>query len=89
MKIAQELYEGIDVGSGRVGLITYMRTDSTRLSDVFVNETKKYIESNFGKNYIGNVKVSKKKDNVQDAHEAIRPTSKKNNGFFRWNYICY
>jgi DNA topoisomerase I len=52
-----------------------MRTDSIRLSDVFVNDTKKYIASNYGKEYIGYAKVSKKKENVQDAHEAIRPTN--------------
>ena len=75
MQIAQKLYEGIDLGSERVGLISYMRTDSIRLSDVFVNDTKKYIASNYGKEYIGYVKTSKKTDNVQDAHEAIRPTS--------------
>ena len=75
MSIAQKLYEGKDIGSETVGLISYMRTDSVRLSDVFVNDTKKYIESEFGKDYVGSVKVSKKKENVQDAHEAIRPTS--------------
>ena len=75
MSIAQKLYEGIDLGSERTGIISYMRTDSVRLSDVFVNDTKKYIASNFGSEYIGYVKSSKKTDNVQDAHEAIRPTS--------------
>lgn len=75
MSIAQKLYEGINIGSETVGLISYMRTDSIRLSDVFVNDTKKYIASNYGKEYIGYAKVSKKKENVQDAHEAIRPTN--------------
>ncbi len=75
MSIAQKLYEGIDLGSETVGLITYMRTDSTRLSDDFTRPARKYIEEKFGKNYVGVVKKSKKKDNVQDAHEAIRPTS--------------
>ena len=75
MSIAQKLYEGINIGSETVGLISYMRTDSVRLSDVFVKDTKKYISDNFGKEYVGRVKVSKKTDNVQDAHEAIRPTS--------------
>ena len=75
MSIAQKLYEGIDLGSETVGLITYMRTDSTRLSDDFVNPARKYIEEKYGKNYVGVIKKSKKKDNVQDAHEAIRPTS--------------
>ncbi len=75
MRIAQKLYEGVDLGSETTGLITYMRTDSTRLSNVFVGETMEYIRNNFGEEYVGNVKVSKKKENVQDAHEAIRPTS--------------
>ena len=75
MSTAQKLYEGINIGSGSVGLISYMRTDSIRLSDVFVNDTKKYIADNYGKEYIGYAKSAKSKDNVQDAHEAIRPTS--------------
>ncbi|MBQ2892434.1 MAG: type I DNA topoisomerase [Bacilli bacterium] len=75
MSIAQKLYEGKDIGSETVGLISYMRTDSTRLSDVFVSSAKSFIEENYGKEYVGSVKVAKKKDNVQDAHEAIRPTS--------------
>ena len=75
MSIAQKLYEGIDLGSETVGLISYMRTDSIRLSDDFVKSTKKYIEEKYGKKYVGHVKRSKKKENVQDAHEAIRPTS--------------
>lgn len=75
MSIAQKLYEGIDLGSETVGLITYMRTDSIRLSDDFVKPAMKYIEKEYGKKYVGYVKKSKKKENVQDAHEAIRPTS--------------
>lgn len=75
MSLAQKLYEGIDIGSETVGLITYMRTDSIRLSDQFIKEGYKYINDEYGKEYIGYVKTSKKKDNVQDAHEAIRPTS--------------
>ena len=75
MSIAQKLYEGIDLEDETVGLITYMRTDSTRLSDDFVIPARKYIEEVYGKNYVGFVKQSKKKENVQDAHEAIRPTS--------------
>ncbi len=75
MSIAQKLYEGIDIGSETVGLITYMRTDSIRLSSEFIGAGYSYIEKEYGKEYIGSVKVSKKKDNVQDAHEAIRPTS--------------
>ena len=75
MSVAQKLYEGINIGSETVGLITYMRTDSIRLSDVFVNDTKKYIISNYGKEYVGYAKTSKNTENIQDAHEAIRPTS--------------
>lgn len=75
MSIAQKLYEGIDLGNETVGLITYMRTDSIRLSDDFVRPAMKFIEDNYGKKYLGHVKHSKKKDNVQDAHEGIRPTS--------------
>lgn len=74
MSIAQKLYEGIDIGTETTGLISYMRTDSVRLSDEFVGKTLNYIEKNYGKEYIGYVKTSKKKENVQDAHEAIRPT---------------
>lgn len=75
MSVAQKLYEGINIGKETVGLITYMRTDSTRLSPIFIDDAFKYIKSNFGEEYVGAVKKSKKKDNVQDAHEAIRPTS--------------
>ncbi|CDB28855.1 dNA topoisomerase [Firmicutes bacterium CAG:582] len=75
MRIAQKLYEGVDLGNETLGLITYMRTDSTRLSPVFINDTFKYIEETFGKKYVGVVKKGKKTENVQDAHEAIRPTS--------------
>ncbi len=74
MRIAQKLYEGVEVAGESIGLITYMRTDSTRLSDTFVNEAKEYIKNEYGNEYLGSVKVSKKKENVQDAHEAIRPT---------------
>ncbi len=75
MKIAQKLYEGIDIGSETVGLITYMRTDSVRLSDEFVKSTFGYIKGKYGEEYIGYVKKAKKTENVQDAHEGIRPTS--------------
>ena len=75
MSVAQKLYEGINIGSETVGLITYMRTDSIRLSNDFITKTYKFIEENYGKEYVGSVKVSKKTENVQDAHEAIRPTS--------------
>lgn len=75
MSIAQKLYEGVALEDETVGLITYMRTDSTRLSDVFVKSGYEYIEEKYGKDYVGKVKVSKKTENVQDAHEGIRPTS--------------
>lgn len=75
MRIAQKLYEGVDLEDETVGLITYMRTDSTRLSEVFVSDAKEYIEQKYGKNYVGTVRATKKKENVQDAHEGIRPTS--------------
>lgn len=75
MMLAQKLYEGIDLSNETVGLITYMRTDSTRLSKEFVASTYNFIENKYGKKYVGTVKASKKNDNVQDAHEAIRPTS--------------
>ena len=75
MSIAQKLYEGIELPGETVGLITYMRTDSIRLSNDFINDTYQFIKNKFGSNYVGSVKVSKKTENVQDAHEAIRPTS--------------
>ena len=75
MRIAQKLYEGIDLENDTVGLITYMRTDSTRMSSSFINETFSYIEKNYGKEYVGVVKKEKKAENMQDAHEGIRPTS--------------
>ena len=75
MRIAQKLYEGMNVGSETVGLITYMRTDSERLSPQFISETFKYIEETYGKQYVGYVKEQKKNDNMQDAHEGIRVTS--------------
>lgn len=75
MSVAQKLYEGISLKDETVGLITYMRTDSIRMSDEFVKSTYAFINDNYGKNYVGYVKTSKKTDNVQDAHEAIRPTS--------------
>ena len=73
MKIAQALYEGKKIGAETTGLITYMRTDSERLSDDFISETKSLIEKEFGKEYLGAVKVKNQK-NSQDAHEAVRPT---------------
>lgn len=77
MMIAQQLYEGIDLGSeGTVGLITYMRTDSTRVSESARQEALSYIEATFGKEFVAQEKRKEKKNaNAQDAHEAIRPTS--------------
>ncbi len=75
MRVAQTLYEGIDVGAGdRTGLITYMRTDSTRISEEAQHAVRGYIDSHHGKSYIGPGPKSKQKSNVQGAHEAIRPT---------------
>ncbi len=74
MSIAQKLYEGVNLGKETVGLITYMRTDSVRLSESFVNDANDYIGQKYGKEYVGKVKVRKKTENVQDAHEGIRPT---------------
>ncbi len=75
MSLAQKLYEGIELKDETTGLITYMRTDSIRLSDEFISQSYKYIETTYGKDYVGRVKITKKKENVQDAHEAIRPTN--------------
>ena len=74
MSVAQKLYEGIELEDETVGLITYMRTDSTRLSAEFIKNTFSFIEAKYGSNYVGVVKKGKKTENVQDAHEAIRPT---------------
>jgi DNA topoisomerase-1 len=74
MMVAQSLYEGIDIEGERVGLITYMRTDSNRLADPFIHEAQSYIKDHFGSKYLGKYSVSTKA-NAQDAHEAIRPTS--------------
>jgi DNA topoisomerase I len=77
MMIAQHLYEGIDLGKeGTVGLITYMRTDSTRVSEVAQTEAAGYITSTYGEEYLKEEqRKEKKQTNSQDAHEAIRPTS--------------
>ena len=77
MSIAQKLYEGVDIGNGQEGLITYMRTDSTRLSNVYMAAARERIETLYGKKYQGTYKV-KNDSNAQDAHEAIRPTSLEN-----------
>ncbi|MCE1187739.1 MAG: type I DNA topoisomerase [Ignavibacteria bacterium] len=80
MAIAQKLYEGVELGSeGLAGLITYMRTDSTRISEEIIPQVRDYIKDSYGEEYLP-VKPNtfdKKKANVQDAHEAIRPTSVK------------
>ena len=78
MRIAQQLYEGIEIGSeGQVGLITYMRTDSTNVSNSALEETSKYILEKFGEKYVSKSyrRYSKKVVGAQEAHEAIRPTS--------------
>jgi DNA topoisomerase I len=77
MMLAQQLYEGIDLGKeGTVGLITYMRTDSTRISEVALAEASQYIIGEYGENFVQTEsKKEKKQSNAQDAHEAIRPTS--------------
>jgi len=78
MLLAQQLYEGVELGEeGPVGLITYMRTDSTRVAEEAVEAARQYIQQNFGKDYIAKGATSKKKTSkgkIQDAHEAIRPT---------------
>jgi DNA topoisomerase-1 len=77
MKIAQELYEGVDIdGEGAVGLITYMRTDSQRLSQEALSDAVKFIGDNYGKEYLPSApRVYKTRAGAQDGHEAIRPTS--------------
>ena len=76
MRIAQQLYEGITIkGSGTVGLITYLRTDSTRISEEADAFAKSYIAENYGEEYVGSGSTTAKDDKkIQDAHEAIRPT---------------
>lgn len=75
MLIAQKLYEGIDLETETTGLITYMRTDSTRISNTFSYPGIEYVKKTYGEEYAGKVKGAKKGINIQDAHEAIRPTS--------------
>ena len=72
--IAQRLYEGIEIDGVPTGLITYMRTDSTRLSDEFIHAGSEFITNTYGKEYLGRTHMQKSNKNVQDAHEAIRPT---------------
>jgi len=77
MSIAQQLYEGVDIaGEGTIGLITYMRTDSLRISDVALNDAKEFINGRYGSAYYaGTPRRFKTKNNAQDAHEAIRPSN--------------
>lgn len=75
MSIAQQLYEGIDVGKETVGLITYMRTDSTRISDQAINEVREFIKDNYTDSLPDKARIYSKSKGAQDAHEAIRPTS--------------
>lgn len=77
MKIAQQLYEGVDIGGGAVGLITYMRTDAVNLANEAIAEIRDYIGSNFSADYLPKEPVfyKNKSKNAQEAHEAIRPTS--------------
>ena len=76
MMVAQKLYEGIDIGKeGSIGLITYMRSDSTRISDTALNETRDFVGGEYGKEYLPEKpNFYKSKKGAQDAHEAIRPT---------------
>lgn len=76
MRLAQQLYEGVELkGAGTVGIITYLRTDSTRVSDEAIVSSKEYIAENYGENYtVEQVAEKKKEQKIQDAHEAIRPT---------------
>lgn len=76
MVVAQKLYEGVEIGGEPVGLITYMRTDSTRVSEESLAEVRSYIEERFGPPYLPKeARRLKQKANVQDGHEAIRPTN--------------
>ena len=76
MNIAQQLYEGVKVGKKNVGIVTYIRTDSVRISDKAKEEVTTYITNKFGPSYLGEQKIKekRKKNHIQDAHEAIRPT---------------
>ena len=77
MRIAQQLYEGVDIkGNGTVGLITYLRTDSTRISEEADQVARTYVSENYGENYVaeGNNEAKKGTKKIQDAHEAIRPS---------------
>lgn len=76
MMVAQQLYEGIEIkGSGTLGLVTYIRTDSVRISDEAKSAAREYIKENFGEKYTANNTFSNRKKDIQDAHEAIRPSN--------------
>lgn len=78
MQIAQQLYEGVNLGETRTGLITYIRTDSVRVSELAINEVRNYIAYTMGKDYLSpQARIYKNKQAAQDAHEAIRPTNVK------------
>ena len=83
MRTAQRLYEGIDIGAGQVGLISYMRTDSVSLSNDALNEIREFIAEKFGANNVPDTprEYKTKSKNAQEAHEAIRPTSANNEPF--------
>ena len=75
MQLAQALYEGVDLGAeGTQGLITYMRTDSTRVADSARDSAREFIETTYGKEFAGTGRQFKMREGAQDAHEAIRPT---------------
>ncbi len=74
MQIAQKLYEGVTVNGEHLGLITYMRTDSYRLSNVFLDECERFVANKYGDKYVAKYFAPKNKKGAQDAHEAIRPT---------------
>ena len=74
MRIAQQLYEGLSIDGENKGLITYMRTDSTRISNDAINMAKDYITQNYSEKYVGKYVTRNSKSNVQDAHEGIRPS---------------
>lgn len=75
MQIAQSLYEGVETDTGLTGLITYMRTDSTRVSQSFITEATDFIQTTYGNEYLGIYPIKKNQVAAQDAHEAIRPVS--------------
>ncbi|MFA6755961.1 MAG: type I DNA topoisomerase [Bacilli bacterium] len=85
--LAQKLYEGVEIDEGLVGLITYIRTDSTKLSDTFISAAKTYIEDTYGKDFYKGEHTRKKVALSQDAHEAIRQTSIERTPSLMKNYL--